>query len=373
MELKLYLQMLQRSWWIVILTALAALAIALAAVFLVQPTFRSTARFVVSPNLEQVGLQDDTDLLRSLEALDRRSIMATYAEVVNSARIFNEAVATLGFTVIEIEEYTHITVVLPDANIMELSVDGPDPAKTTLLANSLGQHAIEYITQLYTVYEVSFMDAASQPTEPISPQPVRDASLAFVLGLVMGAVLAIIREQLRTPLEAFLARTQMDSTSSAYNRRYFEDALDSFTGRSADALVSLGMVRLEGLVSYLQVMPQPIVQQLLRQITDIMRKELRGNDIIGRWDESTFSIMLPNTPGNAAVSTLGRLQSALATPMRFSPDGETVKLSPKVGIGERFTGDGANLVIERAESALDEAEHDENGLVLYKTRALVGF
>lgn len=373
MEFKLYLQMLQRSWWIVLLTALAALAIALAAVFLVTPTYRSTARFVVSPNLEQVGLQDDTDLLRSLEALDRRSIIATYAEVVNSTRVFDQAVASIGLSESEILEYTHTTVVLPDANILELSVDGPDPIKSTLLANSLGQQAIAYITQLYTVYEVSFMDTASMPTEPISPQPVRDASLAFVLGLVMGAVLAIIREQLRTPLEAFLARTQIDSSSSAYNRRFFEDQLDDFTARSAESLVSLGLVRLDGLTNYLQVMPQPVIQQLLRQITDIMRSELRGNDNIGRWDESTFSIMLPNTPGKAALSTLGRVQSSLANPMRFSPDGETVRLEPKVGIGERLAGDGSNLVIERAESALDEAEHDENGLVLYKTRALIGF
>ncbi len=373
MELKIYLQMLQRSWWIVLLTALAALAIALAAVFLVTPTYRSTARFVVSPNLEQIGMQDDTDLLRSLEALDRRSIIATYAEVINSDRIFKEAVAVLGLSAMEVPEYSHSTVVLPDANILELSVDGPNPGVTTLMANTLGQQAINYITELYTVYEVSFMDTAIQPTDPISPQPVRDASLAFVLGIVMGAVLAIIREQLRTPLEAFLARTQVDSTSSAYNRRYFEDQLDDLTGRSAEALVSLGLVRLDGLTNYLQVMPQPIVQQLLRQITDIMRNELRGNDAIGRWDESTFSIMLPNTPGKAALSTLGRVQSALSSPMRFSPDGETVRLEPKVGIGERLAGDGANLVIERAESALDEAEHDENGLILYKTRALIGF
>lgn len=366
MELKLYLQMLRRSWWIVVLTALAALAIALAAVFLIQPTFRSTARFVVSPNLAQFGA-DDTDLLRSMEALDKRSIIATYAEVINSRRIFNDTATTMGISATDMAEYSHTTVVLPDANILELSVDGPNPGMTALIANSLGQHAIDYITQLYTVYEITFMDTASQPTIPISPQPVRDASLALVLGIVMGAVLAIIREQLRTPLEAFLARTQIDSTSSAYNRRFFEDQLDEFTGRSAESLITLGLVRLDGLTNYLQVMPQPVIQQLLRQITDVMRSELRGNDTIGRWDESTFSIMLPNTPGKAALSTLGRVQSALAAPMRFSPDGETVRLEPKVGIGERLAGDGASVVIERAESAMNEAEHDENGLVLLAT------
>lgn len=185
MELKIYLQMLQRSWWIVLLTALSALAIALAAVFYATPIFRASARFVVSPNLTAFG-EDDTNILRSLEALDKRSIIATYAEVLNSERVFQATLQALELTEEEFSNYTHNTVVLPDANILELSVEGPSPTLVTTIANILGQQAINYISELYSVYEVSFMDTASAPVKPIRPQPVRDASLAFVLGLVLG-------------------------------------------------------------------------------------------------------------------------------------------------------------------------------------------
>lgn len=372
MEFRLYLQMLRRSWWIVVLTALSGLVIALAAVYFTTPVYQSTARFVISPNLAKFS-EDDTDVLRSLEALDKRSIIATYAEVLNSERIYRDTVAAMGISPTELENYRHSTVVLPDANILELTAEGPDPRTVASLVNSLGQQAIDYISQLYTVYEITFMDTATPSGIPIRPQPLRDASLAFALGIVLGAVLAIIREQLRTPLEAFMARTQIDSISNAFTRRNFESQLNDLTGRSDDTLISLGLVRLEGLPSYLQVLPQPIIQQLLRKVTGVMRKELRGNDIIGRWDNHTFSIMLPNTPGSAAKSTLERLHSALSVPMQYSPDGETVLLEPKVGIGERLSGDPANLIIERAEAALDEAEHDEHGIILYKARALVGF
>ena len=104
-----------------------------------------------------------------------------------------------------------------------------------------------------------------------------------------------------------------------------------------------------------------------------MHNELRGNDIVGRWDDHTFSIMLPNTPGEAAHRTLGRLHSKLSVPMVYSPDGETILLEPKIGIGERLSGESANLIIERAVSALDEAAHDDEGVILYKASALVGF
>jgi diguanylate cyclase (GGDEF)-like protein len=372
MELRLYLRMLQRSWWIILLTALSALIIAMAAIYFVTPIFRSTASFVVSPNLtgEEV---DQGDVLRSLEALDKRSIMATYAEVLNSRKILNATMESLGLPLEEMEKYEHATVVLPDANILELSVEGPDSQMTTIMANAMGQQAISYISQLYSVYDVSFMDQASSPTIPIRPQPVRDISLAFVLGLVFGAVLAIVREQVRAPLEAFLERTQVDNESTAYTRRYFQDRIDDITITSAEGLVSLGLVKLDGLDSYLQLLPQPMVQRLMRRITDVIRREVKGNDVIGRWDEDVFSILLPETPGNSAVSALGRVQLALSKPIRYSPDGETMTLTPKVGICERMSGDTTKVMIERATTALSQAAVEESALVLYKTRALVGF
>lgn len=373
MELRIYLQMLLRSWWIVILTALSALAIALAAIYFVSPIYKATTRLIVSPNFEVIEEAEPFAIVDSLNALDRRSIVATYAEVINSIKIFEQAVNGLGMTLSSVEDYRYSTVVLPDANILELSVEGPDPRVVTQLTNSIGAYAMDYIQDLYGVYTVDVLDPATIPVLPIRPQPVRDTSLALALGLIVGAVLAILREQVRTPLEVFLRRTQVDSISTAFNRRFFEDKLDDFTTASPDSLVALGLVRLDGLPSYLQILPHPIIQQLLRQITGIMREQLRGNDIIGRWDDHTFSIMLPNTPGEAALRTLERLQVALSTPMRYSADSESVDLEPKVGIGERLAGDTASLVIERAESALNEAEHDESGIVLYKTRPLIGF
>ena len=265
MELRLYIQMLLRSWWIVLLTALVAIAVALALVVINEPIFRSTARFVVSPNLAKFS-GDDTDVLRSLEALDKRSIIATYAEVINSERIFRSTVVSMGLSAEDIERYESSTVVLPDANILELSAEGPDPRVAANLVNNLGQGAIDYINQLYTVYEITFMDTASPASIPVRPQPIRDTGFALALGLIMGAVLAIIREQLRTPLEAFMARTQIDTESNAYNRRYFEGKLGEVVAGSSQTLVTLGLVSLDGLPSYLQVLPQPLIQQFLRNV-----------------------------------------------------------------------------------------------------------
>ncbi len=370
MELRLYVQMLIRSWWIVVLTALAALTIALLAVYFATPVYEATASFVVSPNLVST---DESDLLRGLDVLDKRSVLVTYAEILNSQRIYQATIAEEQFAARNMSAYETSTVVLPEANVLELTVRGTNPDVVAALANGLGEQAIDYISFLYTTFEVNFIDTASVPTQAISPRPVRDMSLAFALGLLFGAVLAIIREQLRTPLEAFLLRTHIDGESGAYNRRHFEDRLEDLTILSSENLVSMGIVRLDGLMSYLQLLPQPLLQQVMKRITEIMRQELRGNDIIGRWDNNAFSVLLPDTPGPAAVATLGRVQIALSKPLRYSPDGETMMLTPKIGISERVAGEPARVLIERTETALAESDREESGLVLYRTRALVGF
>jgi len=370
MEFRLFLQMIQRGWLIIVVTAMAALIVALAASYLIAPTYEATARLVVSPNFTQVAA---ADIIDSLATLDNRSIVATYVEVVNSNTVYDAAINAVNFPEDELEDYLNTTVVLPEANILEISVEGPDSQKTAVLANSIGQQAISFVNNLYSAYEINFLDPASVPIIPKRPQPLRDGILALALGFVIGTILAVVRGQLATPLEAFLARAQVDSVSSAFNRRYFEDKLDDLVSSSPSAHGAMCLVNLEGLSYYLQVLPQPVIQQVLRRTTDIIRNELRGNDTIGRWDEVSFSVLLPDTPGKAAVRTMERVQVALSEPMSFSPDGESIQLSPKIGIGERLQGDQAPVVIERAETALDEAAHNESGLMLSKTRALIGF
>ena len=87
MEIKFYLRMMQRSWWMILISALVAVNLSLVySYFFVTPMYESVARFLVSPNVKNI---DSRDLVASLEALDRRSIISTYAEVLNSSQVIN--------------------------------------------------------------------------------------------------------------------------------------------------------------------------------------------------------------------------------------------------------------------------------------------
>ncbi|MBI3169153.1 MAG: diguanylate cyclase [Chloroflexi bacterium] len=363
MEIKMYLRMLQRGWWLVVLCTLTALAGSLTLSYMSEPVYVATARFVVSPD---AALSHESDIINSINTLDKRSIATTYSAVLNSDTIYTQSIVDLKLDPIELDGYVRSAVVLPESNVLELYVEGTDPQLTMLLSNSIGKQAISYIDGLNQGYNIRVLDPAQIPVDPIRPQPARDASLSVVFGLVLGISLAIIREQLISPLEAFLKRNTIDQNSGVFTRQAFDQKMDEVLTRSPlMGFHTLGLVHLEGLVEYIDVIPKPLEQQVLHQVTKILNNELRGNDMVGRWDGATFSILLPGTPAKAAVITLGRVQTMLSGPIVVG-GAEIIQLDPRIGLAERFENEPSSVLRRNAEQALKQAIVGNLNLVSYK-------
>jgi diguanylate cyclase (GGDEF)-like protein len=367
MEVKLYLRMLQRSWWIIVITALATVIAALVAAYLTPPTYQATSRFIVSPS--PALITGGNNLLNSLSTLDKRSIITTYAEILNSQRIYSDTLNLLQLNEAGLSGYTYRAVALPDANVIEFSVAGPDRQTVYTLANGIGQRAVEYIQALYPVYELNVLDAAVPPTIPISPQPVRSAGVALVVGLALGIGLALIRELLRTPIDNFIRQRNLDDMSLALNRRTFEQKLSEVAFASPDDF-SLCVVHLNGLADYINVLPQSALQRVLRGVTQVLKNQLRGNDIVGRWNDLDFIVLLSETPGNAAINTMERVRMALSYPVTIDVSGEDILLDPQIGIAEYRVGDTPQSMIKNIQWALDVAKKNNGMYLLKATQAI---
>jgi capsular polysaccharide biosynthesis protein len=194
------IQMLRRSWWIGAICLLAALNTALISAFLETPLYRVNSTFVVSADASFD--EDSREIVDSLNALEsrNRAVVATYVEILNSRSIFQSAGATLQLPSNELREYDVSVVVLPSANVLNLSVTGPDPVKAVSLANAIRDEGLTYIDDLYgEIHDINQLDQATVPRQPFSPNPLRDAVLAGVLGLAIGTVIMFLREQLVNP------------------------------------------------------------------------------------------------------------------------------------------------------------------------------
>ena len=349
MEAKLYFRMLLQGWWIILLTTLTSVNISLTISYLTTPQYRAVARFIVSPN---ASLTVGRDIVNSLDTLDKRSVVATYAEVLDSSRLYSETGEALNLESKTLQAYKRSTIVLPDASVLVLTVEGPNQKIVAVLANSIGQHAIDYARTLNQVYDLKFLDLASPPGEAFLPQPNRDASLAMLLGIVVGAALAILREQILIPIEDLRKRLFIDSSSSAFTHSYLLRLLEQQITQNQISPLAFAIVRLQGLLDLVDILPQPTIDRLLITTTSILRKELRGSDIVGRWDEISFAVFLPDTPGTAANLTLQRIRQALSAPVRL--DQIDFELDPIIGIGVRQSDDTSLSLIQRAKLTLEK-------------------
>lgn len=369
MEIKLYLRMIQRSWWIVILTALSAVMAALIVAFMATPIYSSSSRYIVSPNPIYLGGDVDYNLIYSLDTLDKRTIITTYAEVLNSPRIYAETAATLGLTESDLMDYTYSATVFPETNIIEFTVQGPDPELAALITASVGQRAVEYVEGLYQIYEMGLLDPASIPAAPISPQPLRDAGVALVVGLALGVGLALVRELLRAPIVNFLQQRKVDDMSQALNRAAFQDLLRDAALGSVDDFC-LCFVHLEGMRDYMNVLPQSTLQNVFRHVNQVLKNQLRGNDLVGRWGDIDFSVLLSDTSGQAAWNTMNRVQTALSIPIKIDVSGEDLELRPVIGIAEYRVGDTMNSLTSNTNWALDVAKKSGGIYMLKATEAI---
>ena len=363
MEIRYYLRVFQRGWWLILTSILFAVSMSLAySYYVVTPVYESVARFIVFPNLENL---EGRDAVTSLATLDKRSIISTYAEVLNSSQIINSTIEALGENPENYSAYQMSVTVLPDANIIRFSVQGPNPGVTESLANSIGQYAIGYIRNLYTSYNIDFLDKAIVTEEPIKPVPLQNAMLALLAGVVVGLSLSILREQLSNTLEEVSRKRSIDSESKAYTRTYFERTVRREIANQPGGVFTMGIIHLAGIQDIYDTLPQAYLTRILQDVTRSFRYQLRGNDVIGRWSELQFVVLLLSTDGASAIKRMDKICEGLSKPISLDTSGQfDVLLDPRIGLANYQGGESFISLAERAEQALEMSRQSENRINL---------
>ena len=367
MILKHNFQMIKKGWWLIAVVTLLAWVISLGISYTARPMYRTYASFIVSPN---PNLTSSRDVLSSLDTLNNESVISTYADILNSSRIFNDSVRVLALDQEELSDYQPEVNINQDSKILELSVEGPNPEIAALLTNNIGQNAIIYIKGAYQVFDMTFLDQAVTPEKPFRPQPLRDGSMAAGIGFLVGILLAVMIETISAPLELLRERLTVERISNAFTQRHFRRCVEQELASNLVEPMSLGIIDLEGLEELIDGLPEMVLSRLLQEITAILRNLLRGNDVVGRWGQAGYAILLPTTPGLPARHTLERIRQMLSKPIKFDDGWDAITMTPSIGLSTRQTGDEtATQLISNAELALELArESDTQKTVIYPNR-----
>jgi capsular polysaccharide biosynthesis protein len=192
LEIKHYVKLFQKYWWLILLSTLVSLLLAMTRVYFDTPRYLTEVTFVISP-IESII--DNRDVMDSLDTLDKVTISQTYAEILNSNLVRNSAIEALGLTIEDLSAYETETILLPESNVLRLTVTGTNPEIVAKLANEIGDFSITYTGRVYQVFKVSYLDQAYTPGSPYSPTPQRDALVAVVLGFAIGVMLILAIDQ----------------------------------------------------------------------------------------------------------------------------------------------------------------------------------
>jgi diguanylate cyclase (GGDEF)-like protein len=363
MEISLFIQTLIRGWWIILLTVLFALAASLGSSYLIAPQFEAISRFILSPSTLSAFPAEELNpntLLQSIDTINNQMVVNTYAEVMRSDLTYANALKLLQLQPEDLMDYSYKVVVLPDSSVFELSVEGPDPELTAKLANSIGYETIAYTRGLNQLFNLDFLDTAYPPTKPIRPQPVRDAFLAGVFGLIGGGILAVLNDQIRFSWDRFRQNLRMDAATGVYHRKFFPEVVENELAENPDSVLTVGILELSGIRDIFETFPAGGLQRIFQRVADILRKELRGNDVIGLWDEISFIVLLPNTTGRAATRIFERISEALCEPMDLGQYGTMPDLNSYIGGAESHYNTTVQELFEKANESLNQAHRSSD-------------
>lgn len=183
-----YARALRSRWWIVAAVVVASLAAAQFFTARVTPVYRATASSTVTP---APALTETTELLRTLETLERRTVMATFAHLAGSRETRLDAAAVAGLGAADLELYRISASVVPNTNVIRMTVEGPDPTSSSALANAVAHATARKAGQLYRLFALQPLDPSIPAGRAVHPNGKRNLAVAGVLGLFLGVALAI--------------------------------------------------------------------------------------------------------------------------------------------------------------------------------------
>lgn len=171
-------------------------------------------------------------------------------------------------------------------------------------------------------------------------QGARTEALAFVLQVFLAGLLPLgagcvgLMFQLRRVLIPELLRlAQIDPLSGIYNRRAFTEAAMERLRLAQQRDVPMAMVLID--VDFFKQINDTHGHdggdQVIRQVSELLRQAVRGTDLVGRLGGDEFAILV-NASGDAAVQMLERARKTIHGIPIVTGDGHAVQVSLSVGV-----------------------------------------
>lgn len=189
----------------------------------------------------------------------------------------------------------------------------------------------------------------------------------FNITCALFAVLTIARHYEKSRAEAYAALAERntelqriaitDGLTQLHNRAHLDAVLESELQRAQRHEQQLAVLILD--TDHFKVLNDSyghlVGDQVLIELSELLRTKIRATDILGRWGGEEFMIITPNTDADGAVELAEKIRTAVAT-HRFTQ--EKLHLTISVGVAQLNQEDTLVSIVRRADEGLYQAKHD---------------
>ena len=186
-----YARALTRGWWIVLVMIAVAIGVTAVVTSRQRVVYEATAMLVVAPTSET---SDPGDVMKSLETLERRTVIATFARIPGTLELREAVGARLK---IDPKAYRIHGSVVPNTNIIRIETEGPRADMAALVANTAADLTTREARSLYRVYTMRLLARATPAHRPSYPDPQRNYLVGAAIGAFLGIAAALAADRAR--------------------------------------------------------------------------------------------------------------------------------------------------------------------------------
>ncbi len=153
-------------------------------------------------------------------------------------------------------------------------------------------------------------------------------------------------------------RSTVDATTQVFNKRYLLEALEREVSRARrhGRPLSLILLDLDRFKSINDELGHPAGDYLLRALCDVLRAELRNEDLLARYGGDEFVLVLAETDAEGARAIAEKLRALIAQ-SRFRYEGRDVSVTISLGVATLDAGIAdAEAFVKAADARLYQAK-----------------
>lgn len=201
MDFKELLRLARRRWKVIVSLVALAMIISALLTFSATPIYQSKARIFIS-----------TDVSSAAEAYSASAFstqrVQSYADLATSTQVMEKVISRLNLNLTPSQLASKISAsVANNTVIITLEAKDPSAPLAQQIAEAEAEVLTAYLAQIETPagknttpVKATITDKAAFDGTPISPKPALDLGVAFILGLLLGFGLAVLRDVFDTTI-----------------------------------------------------------------------------------------------------------------------------------------------------------------------------